>query len=94
VHALAGAIDVDFSASPFTNTLPIRRLDLDVDDEADLVAAYLSFPDLELLPDPQRYTRLDEDRYRFESLDSDFAADLTVDARGFVLEYSGLFERL
>jgi hypothetical protein len=91
---LAEAIDVDLGVSPLTNTLPIRRLDLDVDDEADLVAAYLSFPDLELLPDPQRYTRLDEDRYRFESLDSDFAADLTVDARGFVLEYSGLFERL
>ncbi|GAA2083312.1 putative glycolipid-binding domain-containing protein [Pseudolysinimonas kribbensis] len=91
---LAEAIDLDLAASPLTNTLPIRRLDLAVDDEADIVTAYVSFPDLELVPDPQRYTRLDEDVYRYESLDSDFEADITVDARGFVLEYPGLFERL
>jgi hypothetical protein len=54
----------------------------------------VSFPDLEPLADPQRYTRLDEDLYLYESLDSDFTAELTVDARGYVLEYPGLFERL
>ena len=91
---LAEAIDVDLSITPLTNTLPIRRLDLGTDEEGDVVVAYVSFPDLELLPDPQRYTRLDEDLYLFESLESDFEAELTVDARGFVLEYPGLFERL
>jgi len=91
---LAEAVDLDLAISPLTNTLPIRRLDLGVDDEADLVAACVSFPDLELLPDPQRYTRLDEDVYLYESLDSDFEAELTVDARGYVLEYPRLFERL
>jgi hypothetical protein len=91
---LADAIDLDLAATPLTNTLPIRRLDLAVGDEADLVAAYVSFPDLELVPEPQRYTRLDEDLYLFESLDSDFEVEITVDARGFVLEYPGLFERL
>lgn len=91
---LAEAVDLDLAISPLTNTLPIRRLDLGIDDEADIVAAYVSFPDLEILPDPQRYTRLDEDVYVYESLDSDFEAELTVDAAGFVLEYPGLFERL
>jgi hypothetical protein len=91
---LAEAVDLDLAITPLTNTLPIRRLDLGIDDEADIVTAYISFPDLELLPDPQRYTRLDEDLYLYESLDSDFEAELTVDARGFVLEYPGLFERL
>jgi hypothetical protein len=91
---LAEAIDIDLAITPLTNTLPIRRLDLGVDDEADIVTAYLSFPDLELVPDPQRYTRLDEDLYRYESLDSDFEREITVDPSGFVLEYPGLFERL
>jgi len=91
---LADAVDLDLAISPLTNTLPIRRLDLGVDDEADIVTAYVSFPDLEIVADPQRYTRLDEDVYLYESLDSDFEAEITVDAAGYVLEYPGLFERL
>jgi hypothetical protein len=87
-------IDIDLSATPFTNSLPIRRLDLAIDDEADLVMAYVDFEELTVLPDEQRYTRLDEDLYRYESLDSDFTRDITVDASGFVIEYPGLFERV
>ncbi|MFC5501850.1 putative glycolipid-binding domain-containing protein [Lysinimonas soli] len=87
-------IDVDLSGTPFTNSLPIRRLDLAIGEEADLVMAYIDFEDLTVLPDAQRYTRLDEDLYRYESLDSDFSRDITVDLAGFVVEYPGLFERL
>jgi hypothetical protein len=91
---LSDAIDIDLAITPFTNTLPIRRLDLAIDDEADVAVAYVSFPDLEVTVDEQRYTRLDEDLYRFESLDSDFTRDITVDLDGFVVDYPGLFERL
>ena len=35
---LQGAIDVDLSASPFTNTLPIRRLNLKEGDAAEILA--------------------------------------------------------
>ena len=91
---LEECIDIDLSATPFTNSLPIRRLDLAIDDEADLVMAYVDFEELTVVPDAQRYTRLDEDLYRYESLDSDFTRDLTVDASGFVIEYPGLFERV
>jgi hypothetical protein len=91
---LTDAVDIDLAVTPFTNTLPIRRLGLDIDDEADITVAYVSFPDLEVTLDEQRYTRLDEDLYRYESLDSDFTRDITVDVDGFVLDYPGLFERL
>ncbi|HWH26901.1 MAG TPA: putative glycolipid-binding domain-containing protein [Pseudolysinimonas sp.] len=91
---LTDAVDLDLSISPFTNTLPIRRLDLAVGDEGDVTAAYVSFPDLEVTVDEQRYTRLDEDLYLYESLDSDFSREITVDATGIVVEYPGLFERL
>jgi hypothetical protein len=90
---LDGAIDVDLPVTPFTNTLPIRRLELEIGAAADIVVAYVGFPDLALTADPQRYTRIDEHRYRFESLDSDFVRDIDVDEHGLVLTYPGLFRR-
>jgi hypothetical protein len=91
---LSDAIDLDLAITPFTNTLPIRRLDLAIGEEGDVTAVYVSFPDLEVTIDEQRYTRLDEDVYLYESLDSDFSSEITVDLDGFVVEYPGLFERL
>ena len=90
---LSGAIDVDLAATPLTNTLPIWRLGLAVGESADIVTAYISIPDLGVTADPQRYTRLDERVYRFESRDSDFTRDITVDDAGFVVDYPGLFRR-
>jgi hypothetical protein len=91
---LSDAVDLDLAITPFTNTLPIRRLDLAVGDEGDVTAASVSFPDLEVNLDEQRYTRLDEDLYLVESLDSDFSCEITVDHDGLVTEYPNLFERL
>jgi hypothetical protein len=90
---LAGAIDVDISATPLTNTLPIWRLGLGIGESADIVTAYITVPELTLTADPQRYTRLDERSYRFESLGSDFQRDITVDDAGFMVDYPGLFRR-
>ena len=42
----------------------------------------------------QRYTRLDDRRYRFELTHGSFTRDITVDADGFVLDYPGLFSRV
>lgn len=91
---LTEAIDLDLAITPFTNTLPIRRLDLAIGDEGDVTAVFVSFPDLEVTLDEQRYTRIDEDIYLYESLDSDFEREITVDVHGIVVEYPGLFERL
>ena len=91
---LSDAIDLDLAITPFTNTLPIRRLDLAIGEEGDVTAVYVSFPDLEVTIDEQRYTRLDEDVYLYESLDSDFSREITVDLDGIVVDYPGLFERL
>jgi len=91
---LADAVDVDLSFSPFTNTLPIRRLGLAVGSAADLVTAYVDGDTFEVSPDPQRYTRLDTDRYVYESRDGDFHREITVDAEGVVVDYPGLFSRI
>ncbi len=91
---LADAVDVDIVLTPFTNTLPIRRLRLEVGESAEIVTAWVDVPSLEVSPDPQRYTRIDDRVFRFESLDSDFTRDIQVDADGFVVEYPGLFSRV
>ena len=91
---LTGCIDIDIEATPFTNTLPIRRLGLGRGESATIRVAYVSLPGLELTCAAQRYTSLDGDRhYRFESLDSGFTADLRVDSHAIVLDYPGLFRR-
>jgi hypothetical protein len=86
-----GAVDIDLAFSPFTNTLPIRRLNLPVGSSAEIVTAYVEALSLRVTPDPQRYTRLATDEYLYESLDTDFSRRITVDADGFVLDYPGLF---
>lgn len=91
---LRGAIDIDISATPFTNTLPIRRCNLQIGQSVAIIAAYVSFPDLTLTADPQRYTRLGEQLYRFEALASDFTRDIEVDKHGLVVSYPGLFRQV
>lgn len=98
VHSLDGCIDVDISATPFTNTLPIQRLMLNPGEFADLKVAYLVIPTLQTEIEPQRYTCLERGKengtYRFESLDGGFTADLLVDADGLVLDYPEMFRRI
>lgn len=95
--ALRGCRDVDLGVTPSTNTLPIRRLGLAVGEARELTAAWVRFPDLTVQPLEQRYTRLAERRYRYESLidgGGAFRADLDLDDLGLVTRYAGLFERI
>src|SRR5579863_3331274 len=55
---LKGAIDVDISITPFTNTLPVRRLNLKRGDAAEIVTVYIRVPGLSVTTDRQRYTCL------------------------------------
>ncbi len=92
---LYGAIDIDITVTPFTNTLPIRRLDWMAGRAADFRMAYVWLPELRVTAEPQRYTCLEPGRrFRFESLDSDFTRDLEIDADGLVVSYPGLFRRV
>jgi hypothetical protein len=90
---LMDAIDIDLAFSPFTNTLPIRRLNLTIGSAAVITTAYIDGPSLTVLPDAQRYTRTAVDRYLYESLDGDFSREITVDPEGFVIDYPGLYSR-
>ena len=90
---LDGCIDPDISMTPFTNTVAIRRLGSQLGKAADIKVAYILVPELSLRAAPERYTHLAERLWRFDGLDIDFTADITVDEAGFVMEYPGLFQR-
>jgi uncharacterized protein len=94
IPSLAGTIDVDFGATPSTNTLPIRRLALAVGETRPVRAAWFRIPELRLEPLEQTYTREADDLYRFDALIDGalFTARLTTDAAGWVLRYEGLWE--
>jgi len=87
-----GCVDLDLNFSPSTNLLPIRRLDLEIGQQAEVKAAWLRFPSFELEPLSQIYSRLDEFTYRYSSNDGKFVRDLTVNEFGLVTNYPGLWE--
>ena len=89
-----GCVDVDLACTPFTNSLPIRRLAWQPGTARDLDMLYVDFPGLEARRERQRYTCLAPGRFRYEALGWGFAADITIDADGLVANYPGLFKRL
>ena len=92
--ALHGLIDVDLGFSPVTNTLPIRRLDPAIGEAVAVTAAWVRFPELTIEPLPQRYIRLAERRYRYESAGGAFVAEIEVDDLGLVTTYEGGWRRI
>jgi len=94
--AFDGCIDIDLAGTPFTNTLPIRRLGLKPEDgTAKLTMLYVPFDTFEPFPDGQTYTCLEEDGlYRYEAEDRSFTVELPVDEDGLVADYPTLFQRL
>jgi hypothetical protein len=97
IAACRGALDVDLGVTPSTNTSAIRRLGLAIGAAAELTAAWVRFPELSVEPLRQRYTRLEERTYLYESLRQGrvlFHARLEMDAAGLVERYENLFERI
>jgi len=92
--AVEGCIDVDLNFSPSTNLLPVRRLNLEVGQRAEVKAAWLRFPSFELEPLSQVYERLAEFKYRYSSHGGDFVAELTVNKAGLVTNYPQLWEAI
>jgi hypothetical protein len=92
--ALHGLTDVDLGITPATNTLPIRRLDPAIGEAVAVTAAWVRFPELTIEPLPQRYIRLAERRYRYESAGGAFVTEIEVDELGLVTRYEGGWQRV
>ena len=97
---LNGCLDVDIGFTPATNTLPIKRLQLEEHASQDIVVAYVPLPSQiegDFLPRlaQQRYSCLVRDqRYLYEGIFRAFTAELEVDTSGLVLDYPATFRRI
>ena len=93
LKSIAGCIDIDFRATPFSNTLPIRRLHPGIGKSVAIDVAYINAPDLALSRVRQIYTRLSENTWKFQQPEVNFEAVITVDDEGLVVDYPGLFHQ-
>jgi hypothetical protein len=95
VPELTGCIDVDIRVTPYTKSLPIRRLGLQPGESRDVRVAVIDVPGLAIAPATQTYTCLTLSdaggNYRFES--DGVRADLVVDGDGLVVTYPGGWHR-
>jgi uncharacterized protein len=89
---VTGCTDLDLNFSPSTNLLPIRRLALDIGQDAEVHAAWLRFPSFTLEPLTQVYRRLSATTYRYESAGGRFVTELEANEAGFVTHYPGFWQ--
>lgn len=89
----SGCIDVDIPLTPFTNTLPIRRLKLGQNQAQEIQVIYCDLLQQQIKPVRQRYTCLSNTEYHYENVPNDFEATIQVDESGLVVDYPSLFIR-
>lgn len=97
LYALNDAADIDLDASTFSHSLPLRRLsargaDTDLDREQTVVVACVSFPTLAVRAVEHHYTFRAAGVVSYRGPDG--AAELTVDAQHFVVDFPGSARRL
>jgi uncharacterized protein len=86
-------LDVDIPLTPFTNTLPIKRLNLKTDMAQEIRVIYFDLLAQQIEPVRQKYTKLSNTEFHYENVPNDFEATIKVDDHGFVVDYPSLFVR-
>ena len=89
---LDGCYDIDLPCTPFTSTLPIRRLTLQVGDDVELPVVGVDVETLEARAVIHRYMRLGTHRWAFAR--DDDSVEFDVDKHGLVIDYPGMFRRI
>ena len=91
--AFKGCMHVDIPLTPFTNTLPIRRLKLNQNESKQIQVIYCDLLSQQIIPVTQQYHCLSKNRYHYENVPNNFEADIEVDDDGLVIDYPSLFIR-
>lgn len=91
---LAGCDEIDLSATPFCNTLALRRFGPSPGAAGEMTALYVGFPALALAPSRQRYEQTGAHEFLYVDLGlyAGFRARIVVDGDGIIRTYEGLFE--
>lgn len=85
--------DIDIPLTPFTNTLPINRLQLPENKEQEIRVIYIDLLEQQISAVRQKYIRLSAGTYHYENIPNDFEAVIKVDDLGLVVDYPQLFVR-
>jgi hypothetical protein len=88
-----GCLDVDIPLTPFTNTLPIRRLGLTPGASSGIRVIYCDVLAGDISIVKQFYSCISNSKYHYENVPNDFEADIEVDETGLVTHYPSLFTR-
>ncbi|GAA0438279.1 MAG: putative glycolipid-binding domain-containing protein [Bacillota bacterium] len=93
---LRGAMDIDLSCTPFTNSLPINRFMWETGQSSDFDMVFIAVPDFTLTKVKQRYHLVEQSDKRkvFNYKSNTFESTIEVDEMGIVTKYPGLFTRL
>ncbi|CAN5220133.1 putative glycolipid-binding domain-containing protein [soil metagenome] len=90
-----GCIDIDREFSPFTNTLPVRRVAFEKGEAREFSMLYVPTDTLVPIVDGQRYTCLEPGRrFLYEATDGAFTDEIEFDDEGLVQNYPKLFRRI
>lgn len=91
IPELDGILDLEIQWTPLTASLPINRISLETGVEQQIPVAYISLPDMVISSTVQAFTRIDKAHVLHRSPVQQGAAELTMDANGYVTEYPNRF---
>lgn len=91
---LDGCYDIDLPCTPFSRTVPIRRLPLHIGHTADVAVARVDVNTLEVLAVPLRYTRADRLTWRVTDSSTGDVEEFEVDEHGLVRDLPGAYRRI
>lgn len=89
---LDSAIDVDISLTPFTNTLPIKRLKLTEGKKEEITVVYFDLPEDMFKAVKQNYTNMGKGLYKYENINKGFTSMIQTNEEGFVVDYPGIWQ--
>lgn len=90
---LMDCVDIDLAFTPATNTIAIRRLDLDMGATATVQSAWLDVVGEEFSVLEQHYERISNHQYRYRAPRFAFEATIRVNDFGLVVDYPDLFTK-
>lgn len=93
MESMKDLFDIDLDFSPATNTIHIRRLNLDVGESRVVDAVWVRLEGLTFERLTQKYARIDESHYEYEN-PSGFRAVLEVDELGLIVRYGEIWRRI
>lgn len=96
LHDLSGAIDIDLSCTPFTNSLPINRKKWRLDQPQEFEMVFISVPDLAFRKVHQSYEWIQKtgEKRKFCYRSDTYETVLEVDSYGLVVDYPEVFTRM